>query len=349
MNAIPSRERKLASIQRIAKLEPIPGADAIEKARVLSWDVVVKRGEFSEGDLCVYCEIDSQMPEREEFAFLRTAGFRIRTVRLRGQVSQGICFPLSILSTGVAPSLSEGADVTEMLGVTKFERPIPTDLAGEVIGAFPGWIPKTDEVRIQATENIVVDGEVTNGVLHRHRGARVIATEKLDGSSATFFLGGERFGVCSRNLELAESERNTFWRIARSLQIEERLRESGRLLALQGELIGPGVQGNIYRLSDHQVRFFNAYDLCENRFLGAAECRSLVESFGLANVPLIGEFDLDHTVDDLIVLAEGKSSLCPAQRREGIVVRSVGERFDPEIGRLSFKVISPTYLLKEGE
>ena len=80
--------RNLASIQKISKLEPIPNADTIEKATVLGWELVVKKGEFKEGDLCVYCEIDSVLPERPEFEFLRTKKFRIKTIKFKGQISQ---------------------------------------------------------------------------------------------------------------------------------------------------------------------------------------------------------------------------------------------------------------------
>ena len=108
--------RKLASIQRIKVLEPIANADAIERATVLGWQLVVKKGEFAVGDLCVYCEIDALLPERPEF--LRPRKFLIRTVRLRGQISQGICFPLDILPAGTL--VAEGADVTGALGIVKY-------------------------------------------------------------------------------------------------------------------------------------------------------------------------------------------------------------------------------------
>src|SRR5205807_2092720 len=123
----------------------IARADAIEKATVLGWELVVKKGEFQSGAPCVYCEIDSLMPDRPEFAFLKPRGMRIRTVRLRGQFSQGICFPLSILPEGT--EAQEGMDVTELLGITKYEPPLPANLAGKVKGGFPGFLPKTDETR----------------------------------------------------------------------------------------------------------------------------------------------------------------------------------------------------------
>ena len=138
--------RKLASIQRIKALEPIPDADSIEKATVLGWQLVVKKGEFQVGDLCVYCEVDCLLPDRPEFEFLKNRGSRIRTIRLRGQVSQGICFPLSILPAGTP--IEEDLEVTELLDIVKFEPPIPACLAGIQKGEFPSFIPKTDETRV---------------------------------------------------------------------------------------------------------------------------------------------------------------------------------------------------------
>src|SRR5262245_43323399 len=197
--------RKLASIQVVNAAEPIPNADAIERTRVLGWWVVVKKGEVRPGDKVVYCEIDSLLPERPEFEFLRPssfkparddlpAGFRIKTVKLRGQVSQGICFPLSILPPG-APT-DEGADVTELLAVRKWEPPLPVGMGGRVKGGFPGFLPKTDETRVQVLE----------AALCRHRGKTFYVTEKLDGTSFTAFLRQGEFGICSRNLWMDEAD-----------------------------------------------------------------------------------------------------------------------------------------------
>src|SRR5262245_31445071 len=159
--------RKLASIQPVNATEPIPNADAIEKIRVLGWWAGVKKGELKPGDRVVYCEIDSLLPERAEFEFLRpncfkpaqtdatgtvtqAAGFRIKTIKLRGQVSQGICFPLSVLPEGTATD--EDADVTESLAIRKWEPPQTVGMGGRVKGSFPGFLPKTDETRVQVLE-----------------------------------------------------------------------------------------------------------------------------------------------------------------------------------------------------
>ena len=198
--------RNLASIQRIKALEPIEGADVIEKATVLGWQLVVKKNEFKVGDLCVYCEIDSIMPNKPEFAFLEPRKFRIKTVKLKGQISQGICFPLSILPEDCV--IEEGKDVTDIIGVEKYEPYIPAQLAGIMKGNFPSFLQKTDETRVQNLEE----------ELNEHHGELSYITEKLDGSSATYYLNNGEFGVCSRNIDLLYDTENTFWKVAIELR-----------------------------------------------------------------------------------------------------------------------------------
>ena len=329
--------RKLASIQHIKSLEPINGADAIEKATVLGWELVVKKGEFQVGDPCVYCEIDCLMPERPEFEFLKPRGMRIRTVKLRGQVSQGICFPLSILPAG--SSASEGDDVTEALGITKYEPPIPANLAGKVKGVFPGFLPKTDETRIQVLQE----------VLDQFRGTICYLTEKLDGSSVTYYLKDGEFGVCSRNLELLETPDNSIWRVARELDVEAKLRSMSGDFALQGEIIGEGVQGNKYKLRGQSVRFFNVFDIAGYRHLDYAEFVRVFESLQLPTVPLLrDDYALSSDIKELVQLAIATSQLNPAMPREGIVIRPLSEQRTSTagLGRVSFKAINPEFLLK---
>jgi RNA ligase (TIGR02306 family) len=352
--------RKLASVQVVNATEPIPNADAIERIRVLGWWVVVKKGEFKPGDKLVYCEIDSLLPERAEFEFLRPssfkppvtdgagvtiqpAGFRIKTVKLRGQVSQGICFPLSILPAG-APA-DEGADVTDALGVRKWEPPLPVGMGGRVKGGFPGFLPKTDETRVQVLEP----------VLARHRGKTFYVTEKLDGTSFTAFLRDGEFGICSRNLWLDETDdANVMARVAKRLGLEAKLRSvaaaCGFQPAVQAEVIGPGVQKNKYELKEVTLRVFNVIDLGSYRLLDHAVMLDVIREAGLESVPQIGTLVLNHTVDELVALSEGTSVLNPKAQREGIVLRPPVEEHDPDIGgRLSFKAINPKFLLKYDE
>ncbi|WP_165251011.1 RNA ligase (ATP) [Paludisphaera soli] len=351
--------RKLASIQVVNAVEPIPGADALDRIRVLGWWVVAKKGEHAAGDRLVYCEIDSLLPERAEFEFLRAGsfkpaqfdeagteilppGFRIRTVKLRGQVSQGICFPLAILPAD-APT-DEGSDVTASLGVRKWEPPIPVGMGGTVKGPFPAFLPRTDETRVQLLES----------VLERHRGKTLYVTEKLDGTSFTALLREDEFGICSRNLWMDETSRtNLLARLAQATRLEEKLRSArdrlGFDVAVQAEVIGPGVQKNKYALPTLAMRVFNVLNVDSGRLLDHPQALALLEEAGLEPVPQLGTLVLDHTIDELVAFSEGASVLNPRIQREGVVFRPLVEEQDEELGRLSFKAINPKFLLKYDE
>ncbi len=333
-------ERKLASLQKIKKIEPIAEADAIEKATVLGWELVVKKGEFSPGDWCVYCEVDSIMPEREEFEFLRPRGFRIKTIRLRGQVSQGIAFPLKIIENFSRNiPIEEGSDLTDILGIKKYVPSIPAHLSGKVKGAFPGFIIKTDETRIQAVPE----------VLERQKDKLVYITEKLDGTSGTFYYKDGVFGVCSRNLELYESEDNTYWKMAKQYDLENKLKDLSRNIALQGEVVGNGIQKNKYRLDGQKLFIFSVVDLDTYKYLPLVEWVRLCENLELDMVPMIKYSEqISGNVNFWVEKSKGISQLYNT-KREGIVVRTVSNQRDPELGFLSFKVINPDFLLKHGE
>lgn len=362
-------ERKLATIEKIKELHPIEGADAIERAVVRGWNLVVKKGEFKVGDFCVYCEIDSLLPEHEEFEFLRPRGFRIKTIKLRGQVSQGIAFPLSVLeSVGKLQSvigdprwdtllllntplesgddtipIVQGEDVTEALGVTKYEPPIPACLGGTAKGRFPSHSIKTDEERIQ---NLKEEYDFFKTL-------RWIVTEKLDGSSMTAYIMNGEFGVASRNLELKENDTNSFWKVARELKLEEKMREymnrhNMEGITLQGELIGEGIQKNKYRIKGQTARFFRVFDPMKYEFLPYTDTLDAIREMGLESVPVVDpEFTLPENYEDLISYADGRSSLAETAR-EGVVLvcRNPMDKYQ---GRLSFKVISNKFILKHGE
>jgi RNA ligase (TIGR02306 family) len=330
--------RKLASIQTIKALEPIEGADMIEKATVLGWQLVVKKGEFQVGDRCVYCEIDSVLPDRPEFEFLRPRQFRIKTAKMKGQISQGIAFHLSIIENYADMELPEGLEVTDLLGVTKYELPLSANMSGEVKGSFPGFMPKTDETRIQSVPEVLV----------RNQGQLCYITEKVDGTSATYYLNEGEFGVCSRNLELRETEKNIHWLVARQFDLEAKLRTMGRNLAIQGEIIGPGIQSNKYKLPKHQLRVFNIVEIDSYSYLNYAEFIALTQALGLETVPILRtDYILGQDeMQSLVALSEAKSVFNPQLDREGIVIRSLVEAQDNELGRLSFKVINPKFLLK---
>ena len=336
--------RKLASIQKIKALEPIENADAIEIARVLGWQLIVKKGEFLPGDLAVYCEIDSLMPDKPEFEFLKPRGMRIRTIRLRGQISQGICFPLSILPVDFV--VEEDADCTEALGITLYEPPMPACLSGIAKGKFPSFIPKTDETRVQVLQKL----------LDKYKGEKCYVTEKLDGSSTTFFIHKGEFGVCSRNLELLETEENSYWQVARHMDVENKLRSLNKDFAIQGELIGEGIQDNKLKIRGQTIRFFNAFDIDRFEYLPFHQFAALMEQLQLPAVPIVStDYELDNDVDAIIQMATIRSKVRPEVWAEGVVIRPLQEKLDLLLsnenfnnGRVSFKAINPEFLLKYG-
>lgn len=350
--------RKLATIQTIKGIRPIQNADAIEVATVLGWNVVTKKGEFSIGDLAIYFEIDSFLPVQPTFEFLRkgcykqlpdgTEGFRLRTVRLRGQLSQGLLLPLTVFPHIDFSNLSVGDEVTELLGVTKFEPPIPASLAGEVKGLFPPFIRKTDQERIQ---NLYDDYAQT------FSSEPWEVTVKLDGSSGTYYINDGQFGVCSRNLELRETEGNTFWKIARSFNIEETLRkihaETGMNLALQGEVIGEGIQGNKEKIKGHAFYIFDIYDIDNQRYMTPKERREVFVNFiadtGVNHVPILEEayYPFEQLLESLLEFASGPSQN-PQTPREGLVFKT-NRRVELYGDIVSFKVISNQFLETWGE
>jgi len=339
-------ERKLATIRTITNIQPIDGADMIELASVGGWNVVVAKDVGHKiGDKVVYCEIDSFLPIREEFEFLRKSsykkmgeqeGFRLKTIKLRGQVSQGLILPISVLNppdTNIYVEPFEGLDVTEMLDIVKYEPPIPAELAGKVKGQFPSFLRKTDEERIQ---NLTKEFEEWK-YQSKHQ---FYVTEKLDGSSATFYYNNGEFGVCSRNLELLETEGNTFWKVAREMDLENKLSKYGRNISLQGELIGEGIQGNPYKIKGQKVMFFNVFDIDKQQRESLGGFLKVMDDLFLEFVPIIDiVFELPESVDEMLKMAEGKSKLNSNTEREGLVVRSIDTT-------ISFKAISNKFLLK---
>jgi RNA ligase (TIGR02306 family) len=376
-------ERKLATVRRIKEIIPIEGADRIELAVVDGWKVVVAKDvQHKVGDLVIYCEIDSFLPIREEFEFLRKSsfkkmgdqeGFRLKTIRLRGQVSQGLLLPLSVLEDADemkigysqqpwgmqlqlgpyddALLIEEGTDVSNHLEIVKYEPPIPAELAGKVKGLFPSFIRKTDEERVQNLADDYEKWKLTSA-------HQFYVAEKLDGASATYYFKDGVFGVCSRNLELAEPEEfvpgmvmcddgverpkqeNTFWKVARQLDLKTKLGAVGYNICLQGELIGEGIQGNPYGIKGQTVRFFSVYQIDSRTRLGIKDLEDICFMIGLQTVPILeSNFLLPNTIEEMLQYAEGKSALNPKTEREGVVVRSLD-------GTISFKAISNKFLLK---
>jgi len=338
--------RKMATIRKIDALRPIVGADAIECAIVGGWTCVVKKGEYTAGDLAVYCEIDSFIPttiapfltKPGHYAktFEGVEGERLRTVKLRGQLSQGLL--LSPESVKLFPNdMAIGDDVSEFLGITKYEAPIPAELAGEVKGMFPTVIPKTDQERVQ---NLSV--EFAQWV---EEGLTWEVTEKLEGSSMTVYIIDGEVGVCSRNLDLKPNEDNSLWATAYKNEIDVKLIQSLANLAIQGELVGNGIQGNIYKMRGQEFYVYDIYDIDAGRYFTPTERQAYCKAWDIKHVPVLHRnTELIDSVESLLKVAEGKSVMgdINGPEREGLV-------FKCNEKQVSFKAISNRYLMKHGE
>ncbi len=350
--------RKLATIRRIAEIRPIEGADSIECAVVDGWTVVVKKGEFEVGDLVIYCEIDSWVPTelapflskgKEPRMFGGVFGERLRTIKLRGQLSQGLILPIThelqvefshtFLNFEGARDLQEGDNVSELLGIQKWEATIPVCLAGIAKSSFPTEVPKTDQERVQNLKRELQDW--IDRDLHWE------VTEKLDGSSCTMYLPLEGdFEVCSRNLSLEKTETNSFWKIAIAQDIELRMRSAGYFgYAIQGELVGEGIQGNPYKLKGQEFFVFDIYCVHEGKYVCSAERYEMARKLNLQHVPLVGtNYTLNgilsiYNIADALKFAERQSYLNIDTEAEGVVFKCIE---DPSI---SFKAISNNFLM----
>lgn len=340
----------MATIRRIDALRPIVGADAIECAIVGGWTCVVKKGEYTAGDLAVYCEIDSWIPY-EVAPFLSKGNFphvynevkgeRLRTVKLRGQLSQGLLLPIATVENWIYiddPRLQveEGVDVSEYLGIVKYEAPIPASLAGEVKGMFPSRIPKTDQERIQNLSTELEEWKAEKLTWE--------VTEKLDGSSMTVYIIDGEVGVCSRNLDLKPNKDNSLWATAYKNEIDVKLIQSCCNLAIQGELVGNGIQGNIYKMRDQEFYVYDIYDIDAGRYFTPAERVAYCKVWDIKHVPVFkSDFMLTtETVADLLQMAEGKSVMgdIAGPEREGVVYKCNEKQ-------VSFKAISNNFLLRE--
>lgn len=339
--------RKLATIKKIDKITSIDGAERVCIYSVGGWNVVDTIGKYAVDDLVVFCEIDSFIPnemapfltapDRFPKEYLGIKGERLKTRKLKGVLSQGLLLPLTVLGKPeevfAINEDSIGADVSEQLGIVKYDPPLPAQLAGQAKGNFPSLVPKTSQERIQ------------NINLEKYYGEYEV-TEKLEGSSCTFHLDLEgNFEVCSRNLSLKEDPNNSFWKAALAYGVREKMLENNlEGYAIQGELIGEGIQGNIYNLKGVDFYVYDIYDVKKSEYLQSTERTVICTKLGLKHVPIIDKlftFGEGETKDQLLYVAEGKSQLNPKQEREGIVFKNLMDTTK------SFKCISNRYLLKE--
>lgn len=379
-------KRALAYIQHVTNIRPIDGADNIEQCNVLGWNLICKKGEFHEGDPCVYIEIDSKVPEREEFEFLRAKGFKVKTMKLGkfNCISQGLAMPQSAFKE--LTGLSEGTDVTDILGIKysvqednarkgngdpnakyksmaarhqkifkkKWARWMMRRSWGRKVmffffgkkkdnpRGFPTFVSKTDEERVENQPWRIGDGKT------------YLATEKLDGTSCTYALERKgrnkfEFYVCSRNVRQQDEKQecyhdhNIYWDLAFKYNIEQHLKDflnqfpQLKWVCIQGEGVG-SVQGNPLKLTEDDLYVFNFKESQTGRWSSMAGAGQ-VREWGMKWVPILGEVQMPDTMEELKVLATGKSRVNPEVMREGIVYRSLD-------GSDSFKNVSREYLLK---
>lgn len=356
--------RKLVSVRTIDEIREHSNADSLELAIVDGWQVIIAKGKHHQGETIAYFEIDSFIPVREEFEFLRKSsfrnlpgvgeGFRIKTIKLRKELSQGLVMPLSeVLAPEQHFRFPVGSDLSKTLGVVKYEKPIDANLRGYAKGNFPERIPKTDQERVQ---NIFKRLRKDSDDLWE-------VTLKLDGSSMTCYVEDfidiesedpdnnvyQKTGVCSRNLELQlDQEGNHFVNMFHELELDEKLREArkkfGFEMAIQGEIMGPGIQGNREGFEENKYFVFDIYDITRQEYVDATRRMEIISYLELTPVPTIGFIcfddisDNEWNVDHFLKMADIRS--INHKIAEGIVFKNLNNT------EKSFKVINNKYLLK---
>lgn len=337
--------RKLATIRQIDGIRAIDGADAIELAIIGGWNAVVKKAEFEVGQTVVFCEIDSWIPHelapflskgKEPREYQGIKGERLRTCKLRGALSQGLVLPIGI-NTKATTIMADGDDVTDLLGIVKWEREIPAQLRGQCRGNFPSWVRKTNQERVQNLKREVEDAREADEIFE--------VTLKLDGTSFTAYHKDGETGFCSRNLELKKEDTSSVYaQVFAKYKLDDGLKATGQNVAIQGEIMGPGIQGNREGLAEPTLFLFDIFDIDEQRYLLPNERVNFFDMFlahlGVKHVPVICHMNPLPDVEGILRFAEGPSLNNPV--REGLVFKSCERDF-------SFKSISNAYLLKGGE
>jgi RNA ligase (TIGR02306 family) len=315
----------VAVVGRVSAIRPIEGADFIQAAEVVcgaagKWSGVVGK-DVVEGELVSVFLQDALLPPNERWAFMEKHKWRVRMARFKGVPSE------CLIVRGVPDGSGVGDDLAEALGVTKYEKPIPQGMQGDFVGAFPGHIPKTDEPNFQSVPELVA--------LMASSGW--YATEKADGTSCTVYNDEAGMHVCSRNWELKEftasGGKNVYWTAARKYGMD-RLPHG---LALQFEVVGPGVQGNPMGLADIEARAFTLRDTRQHRNLPLVLLVSQCLQLGVPLARCVyetGPAGGALSDEELRKLAEIKYA--NGKHGEGVVIRAFDSSW-------SFKVINLNY------
>lgn len=352
---------KLATIQILHSIQPHPNPEVtkLEIGKVKEWPVVIPKGQFQNGDLVVFIQIDSIVPESNPyFEFMRKQHFRVWNAKFKKAPSQGLVCPVSILpdysinsrsgqpmysSTNVDGVLGivveEGNDVTEILGVIKYEKPIDVSAAGDAKGSFP-----THLVSITDEDNLLNYPEV----LDELRGELCYLTVKADGSSMTVIHNNGEVGVCSRRLE--QKEGTGFWVIADSYGLPDKLKTQTQNLAIQAEACGGKIQGNPLGLIRPSMFVFNIKDIDTGKWYSWVEIKMVCALLGIPTVQLVCDpfvFDDTWTIARLQELANKvtyTTSTGEIRKGEGIVLRPVTPKYSAALGKsLSVKILNQDY------
>ena len=326
---------KQTYIGQIQELIQIPGAEKIESAIVNcgkggKWQGCVQKQTFSVGDKCMVFLQDSILPEIPEFEHMRKHRFRVRMCRF-------LKTPSEVLISPIAPSSSMeelpiGEEISDIVGVTKYEKPISISIAGECKGNFPSFIPKTDEVNFQTIPDLIKD----------YIGYPCWITLKYDGTSATFYHRDGEVGVCSRNLEKKLTSQDVYNRIDKEYRITQQLQESNLNYAIQGEIYGPGIQKNPLGVSQLSFACFDIYDIDTHKYLLPFEREELLDRFGIPSVKLIYQTVWLYTdFEQIRTLAD--QNLSNGKPAEGVVVRIYDHSKEFLDNRISFKIINLNY------
>lgn len=379
--------RKLVSIQKILNIEPIEGADKIEKLTVLGWHVVASKSEGHKiGDLVVYIEIDTQLPELPIFEFLKDRKYRVKTIKLKGQVSQGLVIPLKEIEKNFNVDISklkEGEDITSIIGATKYDPELEAEnkLAEQQMNnnknpihkffmkykwyrtiykkiipietkGFPSWIKKTDEERIQTLPELFEEAKANKW--------RFYTTEKVDGQSGTFFLKKDKilgifpkydFGVCSRNLRLNNPNNSSYWTVAKKYDMENLLKSimkqfKAETVVLQGEVLGTGIQQNKYHIDGYKLMVFNL--IINGKHYNTDEIQNI-----LTKNDSTKSLTTVPILEYMVPLKDSIDEMVEDAKGKSQLYDTLREgkiwRTDPSVRRISFKVINPDFLLKNKE
>jgi len=325
--------KQLAYVGRIHTIDSIENADRIVQARVICgeggiWNCVVQKDAFSLSDKCLIFLQDAILPPSSDYGFMEKLHWRIRMSRFRGAISEALVLPMQEQFA----NLEVGTDITEEFGVTKYIKDSPL-MSTESKGNFPYFIPKTDEVNYQKLSRVLQYLSDFDEYVY--------ITQKLDGSSVTFFKKDNELRACSRNLELRMRVDSTIWKMVEKYDLENVLPNN---IVIQAELVGPGIQKNPMGLSEVDIRVFNVLRINEqgssSDYLDHDDVIRICSECKLKTVPILKTDFKFNDLGDFALLAEG---VYPnGNQQEGVVVRPMHEmKFNGE--RVSFKIINLLY------